>query len=169
MQTIARLKSVCKSLESQTEAISDASVYVSKSHKSDSCKSAPLIFKSFTDCNQCLSSSTDGAVKATSEFQLALNKIQLHRSLVFSLTRGPNTGCMDIICPTIQATILLLNKTTFANKCQSLSIIESNPSILSSVILSLPHSMSQSSLIQVRFCSRSHKHFFSAIKNPNSD
>ena len=97
-----RLQSVCKSLESQTDyvpkpslagityppkPISDALAYASKSHKSDSCKSAPLIFKSFTDCNQYLSSSTAAAVKATSEFQLALSKIQLYRFLCFNLTR----------------------------------------------------------------------------------
>ena len=64
------LQSVCKSLESQTHSvpksslagITYASVYASKSHKYESCKSAPLIFKSFTNCNQYLSSSSAGPV-----------------------------------------------------------------------------------------------------------
>jgi hypothetical protein len=70
----------------------------------------------------------------------------------------------------IQATNLLLNKILpLPTNVRVLSIKESNLPILSSVILGLPHSMSQTSPIKVRFSSGSHMHFSSAIKNPNSD
>jgi hypothetical protein len=44
-----------------------------------------------------LSSSIAGAVKATSDFQLALNTMHVYNSLVLNLTKLPKTACIEMI------------------------------------------------------------------------